>query len=760
MTKNRYRYLLLATWFVKNDMNELVPVNELYEVHPAYSKMVVNYEKPSAEMYFEQKMDMNIRLIGDESEIVSGKPSATKFTFVVQEREHQREVARCEFRKTDCEIDMNHREVTVKPKGENPYDLLNGHLDDEIDIKPLLPDMETLQFNVRPVMQVYAIGSEYVSTVTVHSISQRELKSNEFTEGDLLRYGFTLKGAMFYANVHFKQEITSLDATVDMHRVSDNGVDEIVMKDNDDLYMMKLVAHEVDGEVEDYLGYKFYMKNRAGQWIEFMSYYPDATHWRNRYTINNYRFTHTVGTKEIGVSSLSCRHVYHRLLTNARGTNIANDDPFGVGVYKYSAVVNDVDISDYMALSTEKTTTTTEYGKYDATHYYAKPDIGDGYKPIGNDVWNGAPSMWLDIKRYYNACMATRGGLTKEMELRDWYTFGSALRVVLHSLDDRIDFEETEEYSQFLFGASNPIFRQGQGRLYILQKSNLLKLSYDVSAASAKVTLRRMLQFMKYALNCYWHFEKYEVGGQTRYRFKVEHVKYYMNGGGYDAGYDTREVIDLNALYDTENKKPMAWRTNKWRYDVGSGNGTATRIQYHWMDKESEVFDGLVDVPSEYRVLTDDVTEERTIEWFSSDIDYLLANADECSKDGFFVVWTAADGLGTGGGTMVPIDTDQSSVTYNVNNYRLAITWLLQHVLLYNIGSKYVKINNKSFNHEVRGVKSMRRSSVEFMPKAGMTIDPTMVKIATEIGEGVIDKMSVDLTSGMVKAELLYELDD
>lgn len=756
-TTDRYVYKLVATWRENG-----ADMEEVYEVHPMISKMEVKHTRPSDEMHYEEQFDSDFVLNGDECRYVTDRNVSTRFVLRVIETEHRREVSRCNFRKSDCEIDLNHKEVRVNPKSDNPYELLKGRLDEEVDIKPLRPEMKTLSYKIRPSVQFYMIGSSYALTTSASGTSQVEVRIEGLTDGQLTGCGFIRSNYYFDANVN----VSGSSHISGSYNVSQNVGSTSANRISLDGGGMRLEMYVVQSGSDQYIGYRLMYGN-----MQLQTYTPDSTLWENRFGVLGYSFTFQpfmYAGEEVTarVSSLSCRSIYARVLVanapDATGrTNLEMvDNVIDSGVYKFAYGLHIA--GSNVVLSTSGTTKITEYGRMNSTQYYEKPAGLDGYEPVGQDAWFGNQSVWVDSMGIINSILSNTYYRDRTMTLGDWYSFGSVLKVVLSYLDERIDFDETTEYSRFLFGLTNPIVGESegmllQGRLYMLQKSNLLTLDYDVASNNNKVTLRKMLQFLKYALNCYWSFQQYvDDNGKTRYKFKVEHVYYFMNGGTYTTEDDPRAIIDLTKMRDEMNGRKLSMNTNRWSYDIGSGMGTSTKIQYHWMDRESAAFDGYdLEVPEDSRVLTNDVVEDRTIDWFSSDIDYLLSNSEDCSKEGYLIVWTESNAS-----DVVPIDNDRGSVTYRMQNYRLAISWLMQHILLYNIGSKYVKINNKSANTRIMGVKSMRRAEVQFMPLRGMIVKPDEYKVRTEVGDGVINSMTTDLTSGLVSAELLYELED
>ena len=127
---------------------------------------------------------------------------------------------------------------------------------------------------------------------------------------------------------------------------------------------------------------------------------------------------------------------------------------------------------------------------------------------------------------------------------------------------------------------------------------------------------------------CYWFID-------NKNRFRIEHISYFMNGGAYPGTPNFPVVgIDLTQQVVTRNGKPWAYARNQYEFDKPE---MAARYQFGWMDDVTELFDGYpIDIISKY--VNPDNIEQIDVSQFTSDIDYILLNPGEISKDGFVLL--------------------------------------------------------------------------------------------------------------------------
>lgn len=121
---------------------------------------------------------------------------------------------------------------------------------------------------------------------------------------------------------------------------------------------------------------------------------------------------------------------------------------------------------------------------------------------------------------------------------------------------------------------------------------------------------------------CYWFIDEQN-------RFRVEHIQYFRNGGSYSGS--PIVGIDLTTQQVPRNGKPWAFARDQFKFDKPE---MAARYQFGWMDDVTQLFEGFpIDIISKY--VNPDNIEQIDVSRFTSDIDYILLNPGEISKDGF-----------------------------------------------------------------------------------------------------------------------------
>ena len=166
------------------------------------------------------------------------------------------------------------------------------------------------------------------------------------------------------------------------------------------------------------------------------------------------------------------------------------------------------------------------------------------------------------------------------------------------------------------------------------------------------------------------------------------------------------------------------------------------------MDDGTDIFNGTAcEIDSPF-VQTDKV-EEVSISNFTSDVDYMMIAPDMCSKDGFALLLAEYDG-----DWYLPIV--YSGTAYhitNVQNWWASITYLMPNFL-----SSDLPAWNYSFNDWVYRAKGIQRSKKQQLPIPVGNTQPDMIKLVhTGIGDGQIDKMSINLASRMANTTLKYD---
>jgi hypothetical protein len=257
----------------------------------------------------------------------------------------------------------------------------------------------------------------------------------------------------------------------------------------------------------------------------------------------------------------------------------------------------------------------------------------------------------------------------------------------------------------------------------------------------APVTLHDVLGMLKNAFDCYWFID-------SSNRLRIEHISWFKNGGSYGG---THQVdANLTTMIQSRNSKPWSYGTNEWQFDKVE---MPARYQYKWMDAGTDVFDGFpYEIQSPF-VQTDKV-EEITISNFTSDIDFMQIAPENCSKDGFALLMVKNDGNGNYVELIYNSRETEAGTCYSLSqNYRVSLKFLQQDFLCYDLPAWDYICDGDSLT--AQDIMRGKRQSV-VIPYGNNTPD-VMKLVHTAIGEGQVQKLSLNLSSRMGKATLMYE---
>jgi len=321
--------------------------------------------------------------------------------------------------------------------------------------------------------------------------------------------------------------------------------------------------------------------------------------------------------------------------------------------------------------------------------------------------------------------------------MKDSMMISEAIRVLLNIIDPTITHDGTPDYSQFLYGTTNPI-TYGAFRVMITQKSNILAGEYDQPAQKAPVTLSAILSMLRDTMKVYWYIEDN--------KFKLEHISWFKNGGAYSGSPVTS--FDLTTLIQQRNKKPWGFISSKYSYDKVD---MAERYEFGWMDDVTEGFAGYpIEINSRY--VQRGKIEDVNISAFTSDIDYMLLNPRSISQDGFALfgaVWNS-----TNNRYELPyIERNIDGANITLQNGLMSFIYLHPNFWIYDLPSLGATINEDP-HIGVQGIERKKKQKVAF-PSLD---DPNPLQlIKTPLGEGQIEKLSINLQSRMNDIELKYD---
>lgn len=644
------------------------------------------------------------------------------------------------FFRPDCQIDLDIKKIEVKLDAKDQYSEVLAGLEKEYDLLKLAPAKTSLTIQKRPLLQLYIPGDSVVSCFLGGSSWEQDVYE-EITDTNALVQGYYFA----LASTLQKCLVTGSGVTPDVlgefvnefafnHSVSDQE-----WYGRNRTYYVK---YRLDGDPGP-MGYpyRFELLRSSDSVVLFRSW----TYWtEGDAPIGNELILSAVsGSGATGSIVIYCStvEVYMRYLLDVETLPGLNTDPNTYPLPENDIVKNNRGYKsaigyaiDCATISNSVSDNPTKYGISDDGKYFNTPSLfGEKFYPIARSTW-GLSSVWFAFGAF--DWISEEMG-RKSYTMKDSMMISEAIRVLLNIIDPTITHEGTSDYSQFLYGTTNPL-TYGSFRVMITQKSNILAGEYDRPAQKAPITLSAILAMLRDTMKVYWYIEDN--------KFKLEHISWFKNGGAYSG---TPAIsFDLTTLIQQKNKKPWGFISSKYSYDKVD---MTERYEFGWMDEVTEGFAGYpIEINSKY--VQRGKIEDVNISTFTSDIDYMLLNAEAISQDGFALfgaVWNS-----TNNRYELPyIERTIDGAELRLQNGLMSFIYLHPNFWTYDLPSRDVTINEDPYPR-VNGIERKKKQKVSF-PSLD---DPNPLQlIKTYLGDGQIEKLSINLQSRMNDIELKYD---
>lgn len=676
----------------------------------------LDWEYETNERFYRGKLTGKLSFVRDDYEYIHNTRYGNVFRlFLRKSKDNGKTYTNyhtSKFMHTDCTINEDDKIVVVQPEARDQYNEVLAGMEKEYDMIKIAPSTENVTYYKRPLIQIYVPGYEKI--------------------------------ANFLNGMTFEKEVNDYEGSLEQfHFVRNTQYIEIIcgggIEDARGVYIANVSREWRTGTA--------ILSQQTGQYRieltitqEALHYTVEIEHYRNS---DGHRLLRVVGQYDEYPTEYNI-HWYEGKLKGVYARQLCDVDSIA-GVNTYPIPENDIveNSSNYrrvlgygvdvVTASQYFTSKPNQYGKASNGLYYAPPyDItGTKYYPLAPSTW-GNSSLWFNYS--YLDVNIERDG-RKQIQLRNAHPLADVISALLKELAPNITHNGTAEYSQFLYGATNPITGQ-YFRLLVTQKTNILKSEYDNPAQKAPITLRQITNMLKNVYGCYWYIEDN--------KFKIEHISWFKNGGTYTG---TPTVgIDLTSLTNVRNGKKWAFGTSEYSYDKQQ---MPERYEYEWMDDASEFFNGYpIDVLS--ASVQEGKIEKTNIANFSSDIDLMLLNPSEFSNDGLALMAVVQ---GKNGYELPFVEVQQELSTYYVQNGYASMLYAISHFLLYDMPSEELMINNKYANAD--GTMRIKKQTLQF--PIGEDEPNLRQLVRTNIGNGEIEKISINLSSRSAKTTLRYE---
>lgn len=706
---------------VKGDSETLHPAYPIYKEDAAKE-----IERQSQEQFYRTKLSSKLKFVSSDFYFILRKPLDTCYTLIVSISydggDSWLPYWKGQFWRTDCELDEDSEICQVSPEVDDEYvNILNG-IEKEYDLIKLAPKMVPLKYDKRPAIQVYVAGASSIGYYLSGMYWEDEVAdptSDYYLLTNTYHFSYTTRAKIWWRkNVQFPLVPDSFQGkiprlTTDAYTLT-NGDFELRYVPGNTTYHIEIWYQGTklwDGDSNDWSDYTLTLSPVSGTIAQGQVKLQTRELWiYTRYLCDVDQIsgvdTYPIPTEDLTVDNRN----YRRCIGYARDITVFTD---------------------------RLTTTPTEYGIQQPGLYYDRPAIPSYYGeiyPCAKSTW-GELSLWF-CPGYMEASYEEVA--RKQVTLRDCYTLGSAISVLLGEIAPELSFDETPAYSQFLFGTNNPITGIAQ-TLLIAPKTNITKSGYDQPAQKAPVTLRTIFNMMRDCFRCYWFIEN----GKLR----IEHISFFQHG----SSYTEYPVVgrDLTQELNTRNEKPWSFAKGKYSYDKLE---TAGRYQFNWMDDVTQIFEGdPIDIVSSY--VDQSQIEDVTVSDFTSDIDYALLMPNSIAEDGFMIFAAVADT--TPGYYKLPYYDFIFNYTSHILQNPYMSFKFLQNYYRYDMPARYYKIGSETIR--AMGVKKLKVQEITFP----CVLDPEVLHlIKTSLGSGVIRKISINLCSRIGKASLEYDIDE
>ena len=699
-------------------------VEEAVEVHPILDEGVaVEWNRESDYMFHRRTLSGKLTFVREDYEIIMPSNQnlfGTLFTLEIK-ISYDRGANWSSywigtFYHTDCEIDVDNQIIRVTPQVKDDYTNILAGLDKEYNLIDLKPEMQPINIDKRSVMQFYVAGSSRVACVLSDMTWEEDCEPTTSYNTIVNNSHFSFLFSQWVYEV--VQQGSPTIPSIFQNKIGLNEDPTPITNGN---YRLRYGSYS--GQSDVYI-------------IEELTY--GQVMWYGREVIST-NVIQLQPVTESGASGYVRLHIYNydvygRYLTdkaNVQGhtTYLYPSDDFVNVRAQYNYVIP-ANLDDNVEVCWLLTDTPTQWGLYEPNQYYRQPYSPVDWIPLAQSQW-GRMSFWFSYQGFESLLEQK---MRSPMTINNIYPLSSVIKRILHEVAPELSFDSDISYSEFMFD-TDPI--TGDSRdFFITPKSNIAKINYNEPATQAPITLKTIFNMLRDCYKCYWF-----IDASTK-KLRIENILYFLNGGDYEQSANVG--IDLTTQICVRNNKTIDFGQNTITYDKPD---MTSRYEFNWMDEVTLPFKGEpLNIIS--RFVNIDKIEKIDIAQFTSDIDFIIANPDEISLDGFVLLAAYEDD----GVYKLPYKTYGSTV---IQNAYCAFIYL-QTYYAYDLPASQYRIGDGNTKYAIR-VKRIVNQVVNFP----CLTDPDIQELVkTAIGEGKIEKLSINLSSRNGKATLKFKAEN
>lgn len=628
------------------------------------------------------------------------------------------------------DVDLDTGEIKLKVTTSDYYtDFLNVY-EKEVNLTDLPIKKIPFKYDIPDVMQVYVVGDDYLTNVYANGLTFEQACGKieiDTSFADIFRLFYKpneLEGesAAFTGFKYITWGLGSQWQNVEYieGRYTNNTI-SISLSMLVDTQQYRMAKRTQTSEVEYWNIYKYNSTTNDYDILEYTSNSLAYDYETRVLSISLFTFTNVDTGSTFKFSPE--RRILTRILTNDRngGENArhtSDDEIHYNNLYshcKFSNIDNYKTATLIFRAENFTQTTPNQFPVNNTGKYFR--GARSGYTAFGSRLWSEYYML------FSNSDLGSKDNQgTKEIEIQG-YRFQDAFQVLLNHFGLPLTFvSEMITTGRFLSG--------------IWAFTHLSNLQTRVSkgnnlATNNVISLARLIEYFEKQFNGSWDiYDK---------KLRVEHKYFYQNGLSYSV---TPNVIDLTLM-------------NNRRLDLNVVSN-ANIYKYEYKDYQTRVLEQqtALDVFKQSTIQLNFNTkkEERiTIDTFTSDFYYLISS--NLRADGFF------SALLSSSNKIVPYTFTANSKTYtNLVNGYFSLSVLARLFYIYNEYGSVVVVDG--VNRNVIGGFYAKEQEVEYLD---IDYTPSSIKEhflrKTELGNGFVKKIVVNLLNNIIKIELLHVAD-
>ena len=727
------------------DLTIKLKINGVYtqnDVHPVFGDDIkINISREENQIFKREKIEGTFKFVGNEFDLIYQCSIFTKFTLEIYREDVF--VGSADFIRTDCEFNLDDKICSVKLTTKDIYEkILNGY-DNKYNIVKLAPKRESVTLTKRAILQFYVRGEKVVTNVVggVHYEQSCKEVYGAKDLRDIYHFGGYLPLSYIYIN-------KVIDATAPSDVFGRYFIDNSTAGGAGIIYINATNSN-----------YRIQLTYLASEWVLILidsstnktlasANVPNVQSGSQAITFT--KSGSSGGDYASGIynsdGDLYCRLLLPKQFNNSYQRSMDDDITDYDSNYPYVVGVSLDRFAPKMKMVVDKSVTPTEWGIDSEGTYFQYPILtasqqenGSSPIPIGQSHWERM-SSWLlsddDVNDLVDDFDAT-------FILKDSYPIGSAIAVLLKEIDDNISFEDTQDYSMFLYsGAMQELYSYDflgcRNALHITPISNIKKTFYEQAAQRGEISLKQIFDMLRNVYNCYWFID-------SEKRLRIEHIVYFKNGNSYTSEKPTPS-IDVTIKKNLPTGESWGFAQNTVEYETDK---CPARYEFKWGDKCTYPFVGdPIDVKDIY--LDASRKESVGIENFLADIDYIVSNPSGVSDDLFAVFEVNKS---TKKVDILDVRLNDASPKYKIQNPYLSMIVAERFYYPFDLSGWKASAGQYELDvYKTKGIKKQTLScplSLAEMRSIGV--------IRTELGNGTIDKLEAEINTLYAKNTIYYE---